>query len=42
MCDYEITGQLGVDINLKNFDCLKMGKFNERINVNTPQRFSYV
>ena len=40
VCDYEIAGQLGVDINLLNLkisELAKMGKFNKPINVNTPQ-----
>ena len=40
VCDYEIAGKLGVDINLLNLkisELAKMGKFNKPINVNTPQ-----
>lgn len=40
VCDYEIAGKLGVDINLLSLkipELAKMGKFNKPINVNTPQ-----
>ena len=40
VCDYEIAGQLGVDINLLNLkisELAKMGKFNKLVNVNIPQ-----
>ncbi|HEO4250394.1 ImmA/IrrE family metallo-endopeptidase [Aerococcus urinae] len=40
VCDYEIAGKLGVDINLLNLkisELAKMGKFNKPVNVNIPQ-----